>query len=93
MSDLPKDFSGVIGALAGAQLCQLLGVSSKHLSQMRWRNSIPSRYWHLIAAEAESRGLEGMDLASLQRMKVALAMTWEAERDRRKSGSDEASLS
>lgn len=71
MDDSPRDFRAVFDAIGAARMCELLGVTLKHLRQLRYRNSLAAEHWEKIANEAEARGLPGMDVAALRQLWVA----------------------
>ena len=67
---LRGSFRAIIVALGARRLAELFGVSPRHISAMRSRNSIGDAYWHLIEAEAARQGLTGMTVADCQRIRL-----------------------
>ena len=61
-----QSFSEIIDSFGGqADFANILGTTQQNVSQMRKRNSIPSRFWPATVRAATERGIEGINYEML----------------------------
>ena len=53
------------------ELAKDLAIPTSHVRTMRSRDSIPPRYWAPLAAAAQRRGIKGVTVESLAKIKAA----------------------
>ncbi|KKM04793.1 hypothetical protein LCGC14_1760610 [marine sediment metagenome] len=69
-----ESFHEVIDAWeAMAELATDLQIATSHVRTMRSRDSIPARFWAPLAAAAQRRGIKGVTIESLAKIKTAQA--------------------
>ena len=55
------------------ELAKDLDIPTSHVRTMRSRDSIPARFWAPLAAAAQRRGIKGVTIESLAKIKTAQA--------------------
>ena len=61
-----RTVSEIVDAFGGTtEFAQAIGTTQQNVTNMKARNSIPSRFWKSVALCAEARGIAGVTLAAL----------------------------
>jgi len=56
-----------------AEFAKSVGVPYQRARQWKDRNSIPSKYWHVVMSAAEGEGIKGLTLEALFKMRLERA--------------------